>query len=119
MLICITILHNKRNKPCVMIMYMNNIGLITPFAKPINYCYLKSHEAFGIITIAINLFTIKQAMNIYHIKSKAKLIRCFFDDGVMEIHITHAKLSFMNNIKFVVEKKLCFMHRCDHLCFMA
>ena len=104
------LLHHKWNECSMMVVDMNNVGVMLPFTQPFGNGYLKGNEAFCIIIISIDLFPIEHALNIHAIQIKSKFIGFFFDDSEIKIISGHGKISFMHYFPFVVIKKFCAMH---------
>ena len=89
-------LHHERDQPCMVIMHMDDIGLMLPAEDPVEYSDLESGEAFGIIIIAIYFFPVKQTIDINEVKIESQFIGRFFDDGEFKPPVSHIGITFMN-----------------------
>jgi hypothetical protein len=58
----------------MMIMTVDDVRQVLPFADPVAYCNLKSQETFGVIIIAIDLFPVQQSVYIHQVKFKPNLL---------------------------------------------
>ena len=61
----------------MMIMAMDYIGVMFPFAYPVANSNLESDETFRIVIIAVYLFPVEQAIDIDEVKIETKFV-CFF-----------------------------------------
>ena len=111
--------YHKRYKPCVMIMAMNNVWIMLPFGKPVAKCYLESNESFSIIIIAIDLFPVKQAIDINQVKIKSKLIGFFPDNTIMKPMGSGGMTAFMHQFPLILVKEFGAVHRHYHFSYMT
>ena len=89
---------------------MHYIGMMLPMAYPVDYCNLKSNKALRIIGIAINIFPVKQAINIYQKQIKTQFVGVFFNNGIIELPIAHLGATFRVNRPFILIQEFGFVH---------
>src|SRR6185369_6404257 len=75
---------HKRYQAGMMIMAMNHVGIMLPFAEPITESYLKSDETFIIVVVAVYFFAIEESIDIDKIKIEAKFVGLFANNTVMK-----------------------------------
>ncbi len=100
----------------MMIVTMDNIRSMLPFAQPITNSYLESDESFRIVIVTIYFLPVKQTIDINQIKIKTKLICFFFDNAVMKPLRAEVLATFMYQFPLIMIKKFRAVHRHDHFC---
>jgi hypothetical protein len=116
---CITIFDHKWDQASLVIMNMNNIGQMLPFAQPITNSNLKCSKSFRVIIITINFFPVKQTIYINKEKIKSKSICLLFYNTVMKPFGSEVLASFMHELPIIVIQEFCTVHWHDNFCYMS
>ena len=58
----------------MMIMYMNDVGMMLPGGNPVEHSDLEGSKPFGVIIIAIYFFTVQQAVDIEKVQVETQYI---------------------------------------------
>src|SRR6188474_2938948 len=103
----------------MVIMYVDHIGPMLPFAQPITHSYLKRSESFGVVIITINFFPVQQSIYINEVKIKTKFV-CFLPDHtVMKPFCSEVLTSFMYKLPIIVIQEFCTIHGHYNFCHMS
>src|SRR5689334_11852771 len=97
-----------------MVMDMDNIRFVLPFAKPITNGYLERSEPFCVVIIAIDSFPVKQSVDVNKVKIEAKFVCLFFNNIIIEPMRTQVLARLMNKFPLIFIQKFSAVHRHDH-----
>ena len=113
--VCITMLHHERHKRCMVVVYMHYIWEYLPGIHPMNCCYLKCTKTLSVIIITINLFPVKQPIDVNQKQFKALCVGLFFDDGVIKPPMAKIGGRFVHHFPVMCIKVGCSVHGHENL----
>src|ERR1017187_785204 len=101
MFVGMTMLHHERYQGGLVVMNVNDIRVMVPFAQPVNYRDLKGSKSERIVIVSINFFAVQEAIDIDEVQIKSGEISGLFDNSIVVVLIGHSKTTFMHDFKCV------------------